>query len=146
MLGIGVLHGLTCLHHDNPDSTSIREVYEAWVMPDPARDPTVSWSGPIRTGCWAMSSSYMSRPTRREENQAPANPRDEPHETDPHSPLFCGEAHKDYSKDRKKLEVIFRPDFHNWTKPHMSTAVTHRYSASINHWKGKWDANQCWRR
>jgi hypothetical protein len=44
-----------------------------------------------------------ARPLRREKNQAPASPRDEPHQSEPHSPIFPGEAHKGCSRYRKEL-------------------------------------------
>jgi hypothetical protein len=86
---IGIRHALLCLRHQNPDSTSIREVSEACVMPDPKPRSTISGVASDADSLGLLSDAAIAsaealngdtdkaRPIRREETHSP----DEAHQT-----------------------------------------------------------------
>jgi hypothetical protein len=156
-----LLHALfSDIQLPDSDSTSIRQVYEACVLPEPTDRPTicgvasdVDWLGLMSDRVIAYVESLnggtdKARSPRREESQAAPIPPDEADQTEPPSPLFSGEPHKDYFRHKKKLEVIFTRHFPYWDETAYERCVLPLADiphTTIYRWKRKWDANQCWR-
>jgi hypothetical protein len=160
---------LRALFSDFPlsESASIKEVSDACLDDDPTFRPTIAgmasdadWLGPLSDSVKAYLKALngdTDKPTPirreveedpwREDGEAPASPHEEPNQTEPRSPLFSGEAHKDYSRHKKKLEAIFTSHFPHWNESSYELCVLPLAEiphTTIYYWKRKWDADQSW--
>jgi serine/threonine protein kinase len=145
---------------DLPGCVKIREVAEACSATDPNDRPHISvlggepqWLGFVSDDVIAdLEAMNAGRdqvsPTRHGEGETSTGPDAEPGPTESHRPFFSGEAHNDYSRHKKQLEVIFTAHFPRWDETSYERCIlplAEIPAATIYYWKGKWEANQSWR-